>query len=61
MTFKRKNIPRWTRTSDFVLRKKEPNKIMAILQIDDTLWLNIHTDINVYDFSKKVMWKGDLI
>lgn len=58
---KKRKIPKWSRTLDFVFKQKEPNKIMSIFQIDKALWINIHLDFNLYDFKQNIMWKGDLV
>ena len=58
---KKKNLPKWSRIKDYISRGKEPNKILHFMEIDENLWICIHTDINVYDFKNKIMWKGDLV
>ena len=61
MVFKRKRLPCWSRVQDYVLKNKQPNKIMSIVNLGEGLWINIHTDVNIYDLKNKIMWKGDLV
>jgi len=42
-------------------KNKEPKRCRTIVEIEKDVFVDIHTDINLYDFNKKKAWKGDLV